>query len=112
MTSTTGSGGARSTGQEEIHGVLVGPDGTPVPFYNEVSQTAHEFARVESSFRDTTPVSQVALLFSYDSHWALQFQKHTQKYSDVELLNRGIELPLVRSCFGGNGGGLLPKSID
>jgi beta-galactosidase len=55
-------------GQEEIHGVPVGPDGTPVPFYNEVSQTAHEFARVESSFRDTTPVSQVALLFSYDSH--------------------------------------------
>jgi len=73
-------------GQEEIHGVLIGPDGTPVPFYNEVSQTAHEFARVESSFRDTTPVSQVALLFSYDSHWALQFQKHTQKYDDVELL--------------------------
>jgi beta-galactosidase len=73
-------------GQEELHGVLVGPDGTPVPFYDEVSQTAHEFARVESSFRDTTPVSQVALLFSYDSHWALQFQKHTQKYDDVELL--------------------------
>ena len=73
-------------GQEEIHGVLIGPDGTPVPFYDEVSQTAHEFARVESSFRDTTPVSQVALLFSYDSHWALQFQKHTQKYDDVELL--------------------------
>ena len=73
-------------GQEEIHGVLVGPDGTPVPFYDEVSQTAREFAKVESSFRDTTPVSQVALLFSYDSHWALQFQKHTQKYDDVELL--------------------------
>ena len=73
-------------GQEELHGVLIGPDGTPVPFYDEVSQTAHEFARVESSFRDTTPVSQVALLFSYDSHWALQFQKHTQKYDDVELL--------------------------
>ena len=73
-------------GQEELHGVLIGPDGTPVPFYDEVSQTAHEFARVESSFRDTAPVSQVALLFSYDSHWALQFQKHTQKYDDVELL--------------------------
>src|SRR5580692_9515570 len=73
-------------GQEEIHGVLVGPEGTPVPFYSEVSQAAHEFARVENSFRDTTPVSEVALLFSYDSHWALQFQKHTQKYDDVELL--------------------------
>jgi len=72
--------------QEEIHGVLVGPDGTPVPFYDEVSQTAHEFAQVESSFRDTIPVSQVALLYSYDSHWAIQFQKHTEKYDDIGLL--------------------------
>ncbi|MBZ5615485.1 MAG: beta-galactosidase [Acidobacteriia bacterium] len=73
-------------GQEEIHGVLVGPDGTPVPFYDEAAQTAHEFAKVESSFRDTAPVSQVALLYSYDSHWALQFQKHTEKYDDIGLL--------------------------
>ena len=73
-------------GQEEIHGVLVGPDGTPVPFYDEVSQTAHEFAQVESSFRDTIPVSQVALLYSYDSHWAIQFQKHNEKYDDIGLL--------------------------
>jgi beta-galactosidase len=73
-------------GQEEIHGVLVGPDGTPVPFLDEVSQTAREFAQVESSFRGTTPVSQVALLYSYDSHWAIQFQKHTEKYDDVALL--------------------------
>jgi beta-galactosidase len=73
-------------GQEEIHGVLVGPDGTPVPFLDEVSQTAHEFAKTESSFRDTAPLSQVALLYSYDSHWAIQFQKHTEKYDDIELL--------------------------
>jgi len=73
-------------GQEEIHGVLVGPDGTPVPFLDEVSQTAREFAQVEAAFRDTQPVSQVALLYSYDSHWAIQFQKHTEKYDDVVLL--------------------------
>jgi beta-galactosidase len=73
-------------GQEEIHGVLVGPDGTPVPFLDEVSQTAHEFAKIESSFRDTAPLSQVALLYSYDSHWAIQLQKHTEKYDDIGLL--------------------------
>jgi beta-galactosidase len=73
-------------GQEEIHGVLVGPDGTPVPFYDEASQTAHEFAQFESNFRGTVPVSEVALLYSYDSHWAIQFQKHTEKYDDVGLL--------------------------
>jgi beta-galactosidase len=73
-------------GQEEIHGVLVGPDGTPVPFYEEAAQTAREFAQVESSFRGTSPVSEVALLYSYDSHWAIQFQKHTEKYDDIGLL--------------------------
>ena len=73
-------------GQEEVHGVLVGPDGTPVPFLDEVTQTAREFAQVESNFRDTVPVSQVALLYSYDSHWAIQFQKHTEKYDDIGLL--------------------------
>jgi beta-galactosidase len=73
-------------GQEEIHGVLVGPDGTPVPFYDEAAQTAHEFAKAESSFRGTQPQSEVALLYSYDSHWAIEFQKHTEKYDDVALL--------------------------
>jgi len=73
-------------GQEETHGTLVGPDGTPVPFLDEVSETAAEFSRVQSYFRDTTPVSEVALLYSYDSHWSIQFQKHTEKYDDVKLL--------------------------
>jgi beta-galactosidase len=73
-------------GQEEIHGTLLGPDGTPVPFYDEVNQTAHEFGKAESSFRGTTVSSEVALLYSYDSHWAIQFQKHTQKYDDIGLL--------------------------
>ena len=73
-------------GQEEIHGVLVGPDGTPVPFYDEAAQTAREFAKAESAFRDTQPLSEVAVLYSYDSHWALQFQKHTKNYDDNHLL--------------------------
>ena len=73
-------------GQEEIHGVLVGPDGTPVPFYDEAAQTAREFAKAESAFRGTQPISEVALLYSYDSHWALQFQKHTKNYDDNRLL--------------------------
>jgi beta-galactosidase len=73
-------------GQEELHGVLVGPDGTPVPIYDEINKTAHEFAKVEAAFRDTIPISQVALLYSYDSHWAIQFQKHAEKYEDIGLL--------------------------
>lgn len=73
-------------GQEEYHGTLLGPDGTPVPVYAEVRQLGHEFSSVQDAFRGTTIVSQVALLNSYDSRWAIEFQKHTQKYDYVSVL--------------------------
>ena len=73
-------------GQEEIHGTLVGPDGTGVPLLEEVSRTAGEFAHTQEAFRGTTVVSQVALLNSYDSRWAIDFQKHTDKYDQIGLL--------------------------
>jgi len=73
-------------GQEEYHGTLVGADGTPVPLYEEISQIGREFSATQDAFRGTTPVSEVALLQSYDSHWAVQFQKHTQKYDERGVL--------------------------
>ena len=73
-------------GQEEYHGTLVGADGTPVPLYEEISQMGREFSATQDVFRGTTPTSEVALLYSYDSHWAVQFQKHTQKYDERGVL--------------------------
>ena len=73
-------------GQEEYHGTLVGADGTPVPLYEEISQMGREFSATQDAFRGTTPASEVALLYSYDSHWAVQFQKHTQKYDERGVL--------------------------
>jgi beta-galactosidase len=73
-------------GQEEYHGTLIGADGTPVPFYSEVQQTGGEFEKAQSTFRGTTVVSQVALLNSYDSRWAIEFQKHNQNYDYVKVL--------------------------
>jgi len=73
-------------GQEQYHGTLLGADGTPVPIYKEVSQLGQEFSKAQEAFRGTTVRSQVALLYSYDSHWAIQFQKHTQKYDDIGML--------------------------
>lgn len=73
-------------GQEQYHGTLLGPDGTPVPLYDEVSQIGAEFEKVRESFRDTEVVSQVALLQSYDSRWAIDFQKHTDKYDQLAIL--------------------------
>jgi len=73
-------------GQEEIHGTLVGPDGQPVPLLEEVAQTAKEFADLQETFRDTLVVSQVALLNDYDSRWAIDWQKHTEKYDQFAIL--------------------------
>jgi beta-galactosidase len=73
-------------GQEEIHGTLVGPDGKPVPLLDEVAQTAKEFAGLQNAFRDTRVVSEVALLNDYESRWAIDWQKHTEKYDQFGIL--------------------------
>jgi beta-galactosidase len=73
-------------GQEEYHGTLVGVDGTPVPLYEEASEIGHEFAATQDAFQGTSPESEVALFYSYDSHWAIQWQKHNQQYDDIALL--------------------------
>jgi beta-galactosidase len=73
-------------GQEEIHGTLVGPDGEPVPLLAEVATTAREFASLQDTFRDTRVVSEVAILNDYDSRWAIDWQKHTEKYDQFAIL--------------------------
>jgi beta-galactosidase len=73
-------------GQEEIHGTLVGPDGQPMPLLSEVAQTAKEFADLQGAFRDTRVISQVALLQDYDSRWAIDWQKHIEKYDQFAIL--------------------------
>ena len=73
-------------GQEQYHGTLLGADGTPVPFYGEVQQTGADFEKAQAAFRGTSPLSQVALLNSYDSRWAIEFQKHNENYDPVKVL--------------------------
>ena len=67
-------------GQEQYHGVLVGADGKPVPIYAEVQRTAAEFARAAPMLAGTSPHARVAILQSYDAHWAIDFQKHTNLF--------------------------------
>jgi beta-galactosidase len=73
-------------GQEQYHGTIVGPDGVPLPFYSEVSEIGSEFERAGSVLKDTAPVAQVALLHSYDSRWAIDFQPHNRNYDQLEVL--------------------------
>ncbi|MGB7847718.1 MAG: beta-galactosidase [Candidatus Acidiferrum sp.] len=68
-------------GQEEYHGTLLGADGTPVPLYPEVAQVGKEFQKASSALAGTSIKSEVAILHSYESRWAIQWQKHNKKYS-------------------------------
>ncbi len=73
-------------GQEEYHGTLVGADGTPVPLYSEVAQVGAEFAKAGPALAGTSVVSQVAVLQSYDSRWAINWQRHNQAFDPVDDL--------------------------
>ena len=73
-------------GQEQYHGTLVGPDGDPVPFYDEARQLGHDFAAAADSLRDTHPVSEAAILHDYDSRWAIEFHPQTQRYDQIRVL--------------------------
>jgi beta-galactosidase len=73
-------------GQEEYHGTLLGADGTPVPLYAEVQQLGAEFAKAGPALAGTSPKSEVAILHSYDSRWAILWQKHNHEYDPVKEL--------------------------
>jgi beta-galactosidase len=74
------------SGQEQYHGDLVGPDGTPVPVYEEVAQIGRDFAKAGDALAGTLPDSDVAILQSYDSRWAIDNQRHDRDFDPVALL--------------------------
>ncbi len=76
----------RLNGQEEYHGTLVGADGTPVPLYDEVAQLGREFEKAGPALSGTEPHSEVALLHSYDSRWAVNWQRHNQAFDPIDAL--------------------------
>jgi beta-galactosidase len=71
-------------GQEEYHGVIVGPDGTPVPLYEEIAEIGKDFAKAGPMLAGTSVHSEVAILHSYESRWAISWQKHNKSYDPVE----------------------------
>jgi beta-galactosidase len=67
-------------GQEEYHGSVLGADGTPVPVYDEIRKLGSEMATARAALQGTSVRADVAVLQDYDSHWAIDFQKHTNKF--------------------------------
>jgi len=73
-------------GQEQYHGTIIGADGTPVPLYSEVQQIGQEFAKAGPALAGTSVKSEVAILHSYDSRWAINWQRHNRNYDPVDEL--------------------------
>jgi beta-galactosidase len=73
-------------GQEEYHGVLVGADGTPVPLYSEVAHLGADFAKAGPALAGTSVHSDVAILHSYDSFWAIDWQRHNKAFDPLATM--------------------------
>ncbi len=73
-------------GQEQYHGAIVGPDGTPLPLYEEVQQLGHELQQTSAAIAGTTPKSDIAILIDYDSRWAIDFQPHNKSYDQLQVI--------------------------
>lgn len=70
-------------GQEQYHGCLVAPDGTPRPFYREAAQVGREFAAASNALEGTEVETDVALLWSYPDRWALMDQRHHRDFDPL-----------------------------
>ena len=86
---------AALNGQEQYHGAIVGPDGEPNPIYAEVQQLGADFALARAALANTSPHAETALLYTYDSRWAIDFQPHTRRYDEQQVVLRFYQ-PLER----------------
>jgi beta-galactosidase len=75
-------------GQEQYHGTLIGADGTPVPLYPEVQQIGKELEELGPVLADTQVVSNVAILHSYESRWAIEWQPQSDKFDPIQEMAR------------------------
>ncbi len=77
---------AALNGQEQYHGTLAGVDGTAVPAYDEARQIGAEFERTGNALSGTVPQSSVAIIESFDSRWAIDFQRFNNAFDPFEEL--------------------------
>jgi beta-galactosidase len=73
-------------GQEQYHGTLVDQSGQPRPFYYDAQSLAKDFSIASPILEGTIPAGEVALLYSFDSRWSIQNQRHTRDFDYVNYL--------------------------
>jgi beta-galactosidase len=74
-------------GQEQYHGTLVDQSGQPRPFYEDAQIVGKQIQTVSGLLAGSTINSTVAMLNSYDSRWAIEFQRHHCDFDYVAHFN-------------------------
>ena len=93
-----------TVGREQYSHGLLGHDGKAGRRYREAAQVAREYQKLAPYFVGTTVRPEVAIIFDYDSLWALQIQNGYPGASHIEavkryynaLASRGINVDIVR----------------
>jgi beta-galactosidase len=73
-----------ANGQETYYGTVLGQDGKYNPIQPEIAQAADELVKAAPLLADTAPVADVAMIFSYDSRWAIDLQRHHKDFDPVK----------------------------
>ena len=73
-------------GGEQNHGAIVDVDGEPDPIYAEITQVGSEFEKAGPAIRGTQVNARVAILHSYPSRWAINWQRMNPEYDPINEL--------------------------
>jgi beta-galactosidase len=93
-----------TAGREQYWHGLLGHDGVPGRRYREAAQVASEYRRLEGVLAGTTVRPRVAIVYDYDSLWALRFQPGFAGHGFQEAVRRyqralfraGVGVDMVR----------------
>ena len=95
---------ACTAGREQYWHGLLGHDGKPLRRWKEAAQTAHEYHALARELEGTTLRPKVAMIYDYESYWALRIQPGFAKnnYHDAmrryynALFRAGVSVDMIR----------------
>src|SRR3546814_10922188 len=73
-----------ANGQETYYGTVLGQDGKPNPIQPEIATFATELTGAASLLADTQPTAKVGMIYSYDSRWAIDLQRHHKDFDPIK----------------------------
>jgi beta-galactosidase len=94
-----------TAGREQYWHGLLGHDGRPLRRYREAAQTAREFHRLAREIEGAVVRSDVAMIYDYDSIWALRIQPGFRQNDYHQAMHRyynalfraGVNVDMIKS---------------